>query len=301
MNLVLGRERVAAKMIDFVKMNGLGNDFVVIDARTSPLELTLEETRAITDRRFGVGCDQLIVLAPSKRADAFMRIYNPDSSEVMACGNATRCIGQILLAETGRASVTIETGAGLLTATASAGGITVDMGEARLSAQAIPLAIPLAISGVDTAAVPLDTSGLNARLPPTFSAVNMGNPHAIFLVDDVNVHDLERVGPMLETDPIFPERANISLVALAGRDHLIQRVWERGAGLTLACGSGACAAAVAAHRAGLTGRKVTVSLPGGDLAIEWREDGHVLMSGGTATAFTGRFDPSLLSRPARNG
>ena len=297
MNLGSLGERVAANMIDFVKMNGLGNDFVVIDARTSPLELTPEETRAITDRRFGVGCDQLIVLAPSGTADAFMRIYNPDSSEVMACGNATRCIGQILLGQTGRTSVTIQTGAGLLVAKASPDGISVDMGEARLA----PEAIPLSLGGVDTSAVPLDTSGLNARLPATFSAVSMGNPHAIFFVDDVNAHELERVGPLLETNPIFPERANISLVALAGKDHLIQRVWERGAGLTLACGSGACAAAVAAHRAGLTGAKVRVSLPGGDLAIEWREDGHVLMTGGTATAFTGRFDPSLLSRPLRNG
>ena len=279
-------------MIDFVKMNGLGNDFVVIDARATPLELTPAETRAITDRRYGVGCDQLIVLAPSTRADTFMRIYNPDSSEVMACGNATRCIGQKLLTETGRDSVTIETGAGLLVATTSPEGITVDMGPARLT----PEMIPLSVTGVDTAAVPLDTAHLGANLPATFSAVNMGNPHAIFFVDDVNAHELERVGPLLETDPIFPERANISFVALAGTDHLIQRVWERGAGLTLACGSGACAAAVAAHRAGLTGAKVRVTLPGGDLIIEWRADGHVLMSGGTATAFSGTFDPSVLAR-----
>lgn len=285
-------------MIDFVKMNGLGNDFVVIDARHRPLELTNGQTRRIADRRFGVGCDQLIVLAPSERADAFMRIYNPDSSEVMACGNATRCVGQRLLDETGRERALIETGAGLLVATRSPAGITVDMGAPRLEAAAIPLA---GVS-VDTRLVPLDTTALNAGLPATFSAVNMGNPHAIFFVQDVNAHALERVGPLLETNPIFPERANISLVSLAGPDHLIQRVWERGAGLTLACGSGACAAAVASHRAGLTGRTVRVSLPGGDLTIEWRAaDDHVLMSGGTATAFSGTLSPALLDPSDTHG
>lgn len=279
-------------MIEFVKMHGLGNDFVVIDARQAPLDLTVEETRLIADRRYGVGCDQLIVLGPSAEADAYMRIYNPDSSEVHACGNATRCIGQRLLFETGRDRVTIQTGAGILIATAGAGGVTVDMGPARLDAAQIPLAHAVP----DTSAVAIDVAGLNAGLPACFSAVNMGNPHAVFFVDDVNAHQLERVGPLLEHHPLFPERANISLVAVAGTDHLIQRVWERGAGLTLACGSGACAAAVAAHRAGLTGRKVTVTLPGGDLVIEWREDGHVLMTGGVARAFSGVFDSSVIVR-----
>ena len=279
-------------MIEFVKMHGLGNDFVVIDAREQKIELSAAETRLIADRRYGVGCDQLIVLERTSRADAFMRIYNPDSSEVAACGNATRCIGQRLLEETGRGSAIIETRAGLLEATRSAGGVTVDMGPARLEASAIPLSV----DAPDTRVVALDVAALGARLPATFSAVNMGNPHAIFFVDDVDAHDIERVGPLLETNPIFSERANISFVAVVGRDHLRQRVWERGAGLTLACGSGACAAAVAAHRAGLTGRVVTVSLPGGDLSIEWRADNHVLMTGGVATAFSGRFDPAVLNR-----
>lgn len=278
-------------MIDFVKMHGLGNDFVVIDARQTPVTLTPDVTRRIADRRFGVGCDQLILLQPSARADAFMRIFNPDSSEVTACGNATRCIGHRLMSETGKAEVTIETGAGLLKASRSAGGVTVDMGPARLAASEIPLAVAAA----DTRLVPIDLSGFNTRLPARFSAVSMGNPHAIFFVDDVNAYELERVGPLIETHPVFPERANISLVALAGPDRLIQRVWERGAGLTLACGSGACAAAVAAHRAGLTSRSVTVTLPGGTLAITWREDGHVVMTGGVATAFSGRLDPALLA------
>jgi len=284
-------------MIDFVKMNGLGNDFVVIDARRAPLELTPDETRAIADRRYGVGCDQLIVLAPSSRADAFMRIYNPDSSEVAACGNATRCIAQRLMDESGSDSARIETRAGLLVGTRAGGRVMVDMGPARLAAAQIPLAPGIA----DTARVPLDVSALNAGLPDHFSAVSMGNPHAIFFVDDVDAHQLERIGPVLETHPIFPERANISLVALAGKDHLIQRVWERGAGLTLACGSGACAAGVAAARAGLTGRRVRVTLPGGDLDIAWLDNGHVQMSGGVATAFSGRLDPSLLAAGRAHG
>ena len=296
--LVLLCNRTAAKakkMRDFVKMNGLGNDFVILDCRQDPLELTSSQTRAIADRRYGVGCDQLIVLAPSSRADAFMRINNPDGSEVGACGNATRCIGQRLMIESGCTEATIETRAGVLVATRAAAGVTVDMGRPVLDA----VSIPLSVADVDTACVRLDVSSLKAGLPDTFSAVNMGNPHAIFFVGDVNAHELERIGSLLENNPIFPERANISLVAVQTRHHLIQRVWERGAGLTLACGSGACAAVVASYRAGLTERHVRVSLPGGDLTIEWRGDDHVLMTGGVATAFSGRLDPSLLGiRPA---
>ncbi|HRK25084.1 MAG TPA: diaminopimelate epimerase [Beijerinckiaceae bacterium] len=277
-------------MIDFVKMNGLGNDFVVIDARRNPMPLGPKQVTLIADRRFGVGCDQLIVLEPSARAQAFMRIFNPDSSEVHACGNATRCIGDYLMAESGADRVWIETGAGLLAAWRSEGGVTVDMGPARLEAAAIPLAR----TDVDTRRVPIDVDGLGAGLPDWFGAVSMGNPHAVFFVEDVNAHQLERVGPVLETHPLFPQRANVSLVAVAGSDRLIQRVWERGAGLTLACGSGACAAAVAAHRLGLCGRQVEVTLPGGTLAIDWRPEGSVWMSGGTARAFTGRIDPALL-------
>lgn len=278
-------------MLDFVKMHGLGNDFVVIDARSGQAAITQRLARAIADRRLGVGCDQLIVLEASRRADAFMRIYNPDGSQSGACGNATRCIGQILIGETRRPEVSIETTAGLLRAIGGADQITVDMGRPRLGWRDIPLAREVP----DTARVTLDTAPLNAGLPGWFGAVNMGNPHAVFFVTDTEAHDLVRTGPALEHDPLFPERANISLVAVQARDHLVQKVWERGAGLTLACGSGACAALVAAHRAGLADRKARISLPGGDLAIEWTPDDHVLMTGGVATAFRGRLDPSLLA------
>lgn len=278
-------------MIDFVKMHGLGNDFVIIDRRRRPVALDPALIARIADRRFGVGCDQLIVLESSPRAEAFMRIFNPDSSEVTACGNATRCVGQLLMAETGLERVVIETGAGLLSAEKGAAGVSVDMGPARLAATAIPLAR----EDVDTKAVPIDFDDRGMGWPKTFSAVNMGNPHAIFFVSDVAGMALETIGPQLETHPMFPERANISLVAVIGRGRLAQRVWERGAGLTLACGSGACAAAVAAHRAGLAGRSVEITLPGGTLAIHWREDGHVLMSGGTAHVFSGRLDPALMT------
>ncbi len=282
-------------MLEFVKMHGLGNDFVVIDARRRPVKLTPEQTRRIADRRFGVGCDQLIVLETSPRADARMLIYNPDGSESGACGNATRCIGQTLMRESGGTSATIETAAGVLAASGDLERITVDMGAPRLGWRDIPLAR----EAVDTARVPFDPSQLAAGLPAWFGAVNMGNPHAVFFVGDVEAHRLERVGPLLERDPLFPERANISLVAVAARNRLIQKVWERGAGLTLACGSGACAALVAAHRAGLADRKATVCLPGGDLLIEWTQDNRVLMTGGAATSFRGQIDGSLLEIAGR--
>lgn len=278
-------------MIDFVKMNGLGNDFVVLDSRTRAIPMTPARARRIADRRFGVGCDQLIVLEPSDRGDAFMRIYNPDGSESGACGNATRCIGERLMQESGAQTAFIETCAGLLVATASGAGVTVDMGPPALNWEAIPLAHPVA----DTGRVAIDVSSFNAGLPGWFSAVSMGNPHAVFFVEDVDAHQIERIGPLLETHGIFPERANISFVCVKSPTHLVQRVWERGAGLTLACGSGACAAAVAAIRAGLTGSRMTVTLPGGDLTIEQRADGHVQMTGGTATAFSGVLHPSLLA------
>ncbi|HRJ69149.1 MAG TPA: diaminopimelate epimerase, partial [Beijerinckiaceae bacterium] len=221
-------------MLDFVKMHGLGNDFVVLDGRDTPIPVTPDLARAIADRRYGVGCDQLIVLEPSRRADVFMRIYNPDGSQSGACGNATRCVAQVLMREGERDAATIETLAGVLRASGSPERITVDMGAPRLGWREIPLAHPVA----DTARVPHDATALKAGLPAWFGAVNMGNPHAVFFVDDVEAHDLARTGPRLEADPVFPERANISLVAVAAPGHLIQKVWERGAGLTLACGSG---------------------------------------------------------------
>ncbi|MEE8188909.1 MAG: diaminopimelate epimerase [Kiloniellales bacterium] len=272
----------------FIKMHGLGNDFVVVDAREAPFVLSDEAARLIADRREGVGCDQIVVLEPARNgsADVFLRFHNADGGEVDACGNGTRCAASLLMAESGRESLTIETGAGLLAAQAAGPGrITVDMGEAGTAWRDIPLAREMDSLHLELSRGPLrDPVG-----------VNMGNPHAVFFVDDAAAVDLATLGPELETDPLFPERANIGVAQLTGEDALRLRVWERGTGITRACGTGACAAAVAAARRELTGRRVTVTLDGGPLQIEWREDGHVLMTGPVATAFTGELDPEALA------
>jgi diaminopimelate epimerase len=275
----------------FIKMHGLGNDFVVVDARSEPFVLDDAATRAVADRRTGIGCDQLITLEPPTNgaADVFMRIRNADGGEVEACGNATRCVASLIMAETGREHCTVETQAGLLHAVSiEAGGIAVDMGELRTAWQEIPLAREMDTRHLELACGPLSDP----------VAVNIGNPHAVFFVADAAAVDLETLGPQLEHDPLFPERANIGVAELMGPDCLRVRVWERGVGLTRACGTGACAAAAAAHRRGLTGRKAQVRLDGGPLALEWREDGHMVMSGPVATSFTGVFARSLLPRPS---
>ncbi len=271
----------------FIKMHGLGNDFVVVDAREVPFALTDAGARALADRRTGVGCDQIVVLeAPRNgRADIFLRFWNSDGGEVDACGNGTRCAASLVMSESGRDRLTIETVAGRLGAQAAGPGrVTVDMGEARLDWRDIPLA-----REQDTLHLELEREGLRDPV-----AVNMGNPHAVFFVDDAAAVDLARLGPELERDPLFPERANIGIAQVTGPDRLRLRVCERGAGITRACGTGACAAAVAAARRGLTGRRVTVTLDGGPLDIEWRKDGHVLMTGPVATAFVGEFDLDAL-------
>jgi len=272
----------------FIKMHGLGNDFVVVDARSQPFPLTDATARAIADRREGVGCDQLLILEPpaNGRADVFLRIRNHDGGEVGACGNGTRCVASLVMSELGRQAIVIETAAGLLRAKAAgADRVTVDMGAARLGWDEIPLSEQR------------DTLHLGISNGPLVDpvGVNMGNPHAVFFVEDVESLALADLGPPLEHHPLFPERANIGAAQLTGPDRLRLRVWERGAGLTRACGSGACAAAVAAARRGLTGRKVEVVLDGGSLVVEWREDGHVEMTGPVATAFTGEFNGELLS------
>ncbi|MCK8783772.1 diaminopimelate epimerase [Roseomonas sp. NAR14] len=274
-------------MTPFVKMHGLGNDFVIMDGRRSPLGITPARAAAIADRRHGVGCDQLIVLEPAAdgtpgEPGAFMRILNPDGSEAGACGNATRCVAHLLFGEAGADRATIRTVSGLLPATRGADGrITVDMGPPRLDWQSVPLAFP-----ADTLHLPLSRGPVADP-----AACSMGNPHATFFVPALDALPLAAIGPSLEHDPIFPERANIGFVQAIAPDHLRLAVWERGAGLTLACGSGACAALVNAHRRGLAARRATVALPGGELVIEWREtDGHVLMTGPVATAFTGALD-----------
>lgn len=264
----------------FIKMHGLGNDFVVVDARAHAVAFSAEQVRAIANRRLGVGCDQLVEIEKPKSpdADAFMRIWNADGGEVSACGNASRCVASLLMSEGRRPRVTLETKAGLLAAEArEAGRIAVDMGKPRLDWREIPLARAMDTLHVDLARGPLrDPVG-----------ISMGNPHAVFFVADVAAIDLATLGPALEHDPLFPERANIGVAQVLDHTRIRLRVWERGAGLTLACGTGACAALVAAVRRGLTERRATVTLDGGPLEIEWRADDHVLMAGPVATSFTG--------------
>ena len=270
----------------FIKMHGLGNDFVVVDARETPFPLDDAAACRIADRRWGVGCDQLLILEPATNgaADLFLRIRNNEGGEVGACGNGTRCVADLVMRERGLASLTVETRAGLLRAEAAPDGrVTVDMGPALLDWRAIPLAREMDTLRLDLARGPLSDP----------VAVNMGNPHAVFFAADVEAIDLPTIGPKLEHDPLFPERANIEVAHLIGPDRLRCRVWERGAGITMACGSGACAVGVAAARRGLTGRKTEVLLDGGPLGIEWREDGHVLMTGPVATSFAGVLSPDL--------
>jgi diaminopimelate epimerase len=278
--------------IPFLKMHGLGNDFVVIDARSNPVHLTGAQARAIGDRRRGVGFDQLILIEPpqDKGADIFMRILNPDGSEAGACGNATRCVAALVGTSPGRDDLVIETISGLLRCWLHADGtVTVDMGPARLDWQQIPVA-----DACDTAHLPPVAGPLADGV-----GVNMGNPHAVYFVPDALAIDLPQWGPQLERHPFFPDRANIEVVTITGPANVRMRVWERGAGITQACGSGACAVGVAAIRRGLVqGRRVTVTLDGGDLIIEWREDGHVLMTGPVATAFAGALGPELLGGEA---
>ncbi|WP_290996999.1 diaminopimelate epimerase [Hyphomicrobium sp.] len=274
-------------------MNGLGNDFIVLDARTRPLTFSPEDAQRLGDRTKGVGCDQVIVIEPSQKADVFMRIFNADGSEVSACGNATRCVALLAAEETGRSEVSVETSAGLLKAKVdSADHITIDMGKPRFAWNDIPLAEPFH----DTTGIELQIGPIDAPVLHSPSVVNVGNPHAIFWVDDVYAHDLGRFGPLLENHPIFPERANISLAQVTSRNGLRLRTWERGAGLTKACGTAACAAAVAAARKGLTDRKVTVELPGGVLSIEWADNDHILMCGPAELEFEGTLAPDTLVR-----
>lgn len=262
--------------MNFRKMHGLGNDFVVLDFRKERGDLSPEAVRRISDRRFGVGCDLLTVLENSDVADVRAVFFNADGSESDACGNATRCVAEIVMKERGVDSCTVETGGGILEARAADGGmITVDMGAPGLDWRQIPLR-----EERDTLDVGLDGAPV---------AVSMGNPHCVLFVDNLEDTPVETLGPVLENHPLFPERTNVEFVQVLSPEKLRQRTWERGAGLTLACGSGACAVAVAGARRGLSGRKVEVVLDGGSLFIEWREaDGHVLMTGPAASVFEGR-------------
>jgi diaminopimelate epimerase len=284
----------------FVKMNGLGNEIVVVDLRAppgapAPGAVTAADARAAAQPG-GAPYDQLMVLhAPrTSGTDAFVRIYNNDGSEAGACGNGMRCIAELMFRETGKTALTFETKAGLLNCWKGEAPhvSTVDMGAPRFAWNEIPLAEEFR----DTRAIELQIGPIDKPILHSPSVVNMGNPHAVFWVDDVAAYDLGRIGSLLENHPIFPERANISLAAVKSRHHIVLRTWERGAGLTKACGSAACAVAVAAARLKRTERQVTVSLPGGDLKIEWRtRDDHVLMTGPVEYEYAGIFDAALFA------
>ena len=273
----------------FTKMHGLGNDFVVLDARGGGIDLDEALARAISDRRLGIGCDQILVIEPPKgangEADIFMRILNADGGEAEACGNGTRCVAAKVMAETGAGELKIETRAGILAATnAGDGNFSVDMGPVNLDWQAIPLA-----GETDTLNLNIETGMLSGPV-----AVNVGNPHCVFFVDDVAKVPLEDLGPEIETHALFPERTNVGVAQILANGQIRLRVWERGVGITRACGSGACAAVVAANRRNLAERETVVVLDGGTLAIQWREDNHIIMTGPVATSFSGVVDPALL-------
>jgi diaminopimelate epimerase len=279
----------------FVKMNGLGNEIVVVDMRAQSGAVTPDEARTAAQPG-GAPYDQLMVLhAPrTPGTDGYVRIYNNDGSEAGACGNGMRCIADILFKESGKVALTFETKAGLINCWKGAAPLvsTVDMGAPRFAWNEIPLSEKFE----DTRAIELQIGPIDAPILHSPSVVNMGNPHAVFWVDDVNDYDLAKIGPLLENHPMFPERANISLAHVASREHIVMRTWERGAGLTKACGSAACAVAVAAARLRRANRQVTMTLPGGDLQIEWRErDDHVLMTGPVAYEREGKFDPALFA------
>ena len=277
----------------FIKMNGLGNEIVVVDMRRETEAITAEDARAAA-RPNGAPYDQLMALhAPrTPGTDAYLRIYNSDGSQAGACGNGMRCVAELLFKETGKSALTLETAGGLLSCWKGDRPLvsTVDMGKPRFAWNEIPLAKEFE----DTRAIDLVIGPVDKPILHTPSVLSMGNPHAIFWVDDVDAYDLAKIGPLLENHPIFPERANISLAQVPSREHLVVRTWERGAGLTKACGSAGCAAAVAAARLGLAARAVTVALPGGELRIEWRlKDDHVLMTGPVSYEYEGKFDPAL--------
>lgn len=274
---------------DFVKMNGLGNEIVIVDLRDAPHPITAAEARAAARQE---PYDQLMALYPPRSGtDAAVRIYNNDGSEAGACGNGMRCVAVLIGGHTGKAKLVFETAAGIIPCWQGREGLfMVDMGVPRFRWNEIPLAAEFA----DTRRIELEIGPRGAPILHSPSVVSMGNPHAIFWVDDPHGCDLEKIGPLLECHPIFPQRANITLAATPSREHVVIRTWERGAGLTKACGSAACAAAVAAARLRRTGREVTVTLPGGDLTIDWRTaDDHVLMTGPVEYEHEGRFDAAL--------
>lgn len=276
--------------LNFTKMHGLGNDFVIVDDRDGTYGLSSASVRAISDRRWGVGCDQCIVLeqAPDQNADVFMRIYNPDGTQSGACGNATRCVASLLMQESGQNEAVVQTQAGLLDCENLGGGqFSVDMGPAKGDWRDLPLS-----QAMDTDHITID-----ADIAPLSDpiGVNVGNPHVVFVVDDVDTIDLGTLGPIIECNDLFVERTNVEIVQVLSSDRIRMRVWERGAGITQACGSGACAALVATARRGLTDRKAEVVLDGGTLVIDWLADNSVVMTGPVFLSFTGTLDLANLA------
>ncbi|MEH6476389.1 MAG: diaminopimelate epimerase [Sneathiella sp.] len=271
--------------VTFKKMHGLGNDFVIIDGRITNPNLSPAALRAIGDRHRGVGYDQLIVLEPTDNADVFMRIHNSDGSEAEACGNATRCVAHLMMEELSRETVIIETVAGLLKgAAASNGNVVIDMGLPKVQWQDIPLS-----QAEDTLHVTMSAGPLSDPV-----AVNMGNPHVVFFVDDADSIDLEKWGPILEHDPLLPSKANISVASPMADGNFRLRVWERGVGITLACGSAACATIVAATLRGLSNGEAQLFLNGGPLDMKWKKGGSVFMGGPVAFSFDGVLSQDLL-------
>lgn len=266
--------------VPFTKMHGLGNDFIVLDAREASLPpMTAATARALADRSTGIGCDQVILLEPSETArtgaDFRMRIFNADGGEVESCGNASRAVALLH-----GSAASVETAGGIIAVAPADRGARVDMGTPRFEWDAIPLAYAM-----DTMSMPVGWGELEAP-----AAVNVGNPHVVFFVPDADAVPLDMMGPGIETDPLFPERINVNVASISGKDAIKLHVWERGVGLTRACGTGACATAIAAMRRRLTGRKVAVTLPGGTLTIEWDADGRIIMTGPATESFRGSFD-----------
>ncbi len=266
--------------LPFMKMHGLGNDFVVIDSRGRSAVITPALARALGNRNCGVGFDQLAEIRDSDHADIDLDFWNSDGSRAGACGNATRCVAQFIMAETGQPTVTLRTARGTLIAEQVGDGlVSVNMGQPQLDWDQIPLA-----RAADTNALPLEGNP---------AAVGMGNPHCVFFVDDAEAVDVAGIGPRFETDPLFPQATNVEFAEIRNTGEIRMRVWERGTGITLACGSGACATAVAAHRRGLTDRRVRMQVDGGWLELDWRDDG-VWMTGPTAHVFSGTLTDDFL-------
>ncbi len=279
-------------MTAFLKMNGLGNDFAVFDAQNAPLVLDAARAQAIADRRRGIGCDQVIVIEPSDNADVFMRIYNADGSEVESCGNATRCVARLLFDERKVSRVNIDTRGGLLDCSDAGGGrVTVDMGTPTFDWREIPMA-----QAVETGSFALAVDGFGEPALAEVSALSVGNPHCVLFVADTDNAPVETLGPAVEHHAWFPARTNVEFAEVEGPRTIKLRVWERGTGETLACGTGACATAIAAMSRGLTERKVDVVLKGGTLTIEWRDDNHVLMTGPSELSYRGDVDIAALVR-----